>query len=804
MSGGRGNLKPSAACGAALAALLAIAYAPVVFGGASWVERDALRVTLGWREFLAAELSSGRFPEWFDGVGFGAPFAANPAHEALAPLGWMLALLSRPWGFDLYNLIHLLIAGLGTAALARRVGATGVAAPLVAGASLALGGYASSMIPNQLAGAMAWTPWVAWAADRLAASFDSGSAPRLRAAIVLAVAFAFQLAAGEPASVLIAALLGALIAATRVARRDRILPVIGAAAGAGLGGAFFAAVATFPALLLLSTSARGAGFDEGGLAWSLHPARLLEWIWPMAYGSQVGDGWLAGLMWRDGAGDPYWSYSLFVGTPVLLLALGAASGREGTRLRRLLWWGLGFLLLATGPLTPVYGLLRPIALRWVNFPEKFVYGALVLCSAAAGVGFARWSRDLGADGARRLRRWALAAALLLAAAALFVTLDRDALTARLEARAGEWGVLVRVPAGLAAAVRGAWVAAGATGLFWLALRWGGRENRGRALALAATLAPLVWAAGVTTPFAPRALSAATPAVLRRLPLPPPESPRPRLLRLEPRDAGGPYRDGADVARGDHESIDTNIAARFGVDVLPGFEPSESRLSRRFGREILPRMSESAVVRLLGIDYIATQRATSLRLPLARLLGQGEEGWGLLATATARPRAFVAPRWREVRDAEAGLDALAIPGREEDPWLVTIVDPARTVGSPLPEAATAAAGSCRVEQTDPDRLSLDCETSVAGYAVLLEEARAGWSATLNGEPAQVLVADGLFRAVAVPAGAGQRIVFIYRTPGLRLGAGVSALMVLIAGWLWLGNKTSAPSRGRRVSEPANEG
>jgi uncharacterized membrane protein YfhO len=82
----------------------------------------------------------------------------------------------------------------------------------------------------------------------------------------------------------------------------------------------------------------------------------------------------------------------------------------------------------------------------------------------------------------------------------------------------------------------------------------------------------------------------------------------------------------------------------------------------------------------------------------------------------------------------------------------------------------------VRQTRPEEILLDCSSPVAGYAVLLEEWAPGWSATVAGRAADIELADGLFRAVAVEPGR-HRIVFCYRTPGLRAGAAVS-----LAAWL----------------------
>jgi Bacterial membrane protein YfhO len=793
----------------ALTGLIALAYHRVLFLGETFVERDALRFALPSREFLAHALRAGRIPEWLDAVGLGAPFAANPVHEALAPLGWTLALVPGALGGDLYNLLHLLIGGLGAAALARRLGA-GTAGSVLAGAALALGGYATSMVPNNLAPALAWTPWVAWAADRLGCAFaaderSSANPPgpagaaaianwrrrRLTAsAAALAAALALQLLAGEPGSVLIGGLTALIVLMARAGRRPRAL---GALALAGAGALPLAAVALLPALLLLRESARGAGLDQGGLEWSLLPARLIETIWPAAFGSQRVDGWLAGLVLRDGAGDPCWSFSLFLGLPVLLCAW---AGARQPVVRRLLLASVVFLVLAVGPLLPVFPLLRGVfpPLRWVNFPEKFVYGALLLWSAAAGAGFSR----LAAEGAsRRLRLAAWVGTALLALGVALLALSRTGAAATLARRAAAWGVLVDIDAGLGAALQGGCVAAVAAGLFALALALPGRQRprdgvRGGpqgalaplgalGLALLAALGPLAWTAATTTPLAHRSVIAATPAVLRGIAPPPPGAgdpgaPRPRLFRLEPRRENGPFHGGDEIARDYHESLDTNIASRFGFDVLPGFEPGETTRFLRFGREVFPHLSATAFTRLLGVDWVVVRDPASLGLPFP-VVATGEAGSALLATGAVRPRAFVTPRWRAAATPGQALEALAATGREDDPALVTLVGP-----DPAKTQAPAPLSPCRASQPHPEEVQLDCDSPAGGYAVLLDEWAPGWSAATDGRPAPILLADGLFRAVPVDPGPHQ-ILLRYRTPGLRAGAAVSLLAWLGAGaWL----------------------
>jgi len=55
---------------------------------------------------------------------------------------------------------------------------------------------------------------------------------------------------------------------------------------------------------------------------------------------------------------------------------------------------------------------------------------------------------------------------------------------------------------------------------------------------------------------------------------------------------------------------------------------------------------------------------------------------------------------------------------------------------------------------------------------------GWSATVNGKPADIEKVNVGFMAVAVPANTESKIVFTYRTPGLMVGAAVTAFGIVI--------------------------
>ena len=75
--------------------------------------------------------------------------------------------------------------------------------------------------------------------------------------------------------------------------------------------------------------------------------------------------------------------------------------------------------------------------------------------------------------------------------------------------------------------------------------------------------------------------------------------------------------------------------------------------------------------------------------------------------------------------------------------------------------------------DPDHLALRIEANAPALLVLSEVWDPNWTATVDGEPAPVLLADYTLRAVPVPAGAHE-VALRYDPPALRVGLAVTLL------------------------------
>jgi hypothetical protein len=773
--------------GIALATLAAVAAAlhfRQLVLGETWILRDHLVYTWTERKVLADALRALRVPEWNPLVGFGTEFAASSANGVTYPPLWLLAVLPLPFGMDLLTAAHVLLAGAGAALLSRRLGATAVGCVL-AGAALMCSGYVASIAPNKIFAGTAWIPWVFWAADRVACASPDRRA-LVRAAAVLAAVVAAQLLAGDPAASITAALGAVAVVLARAGPRRA--PLLATAAG-GAGGLLLAAAGVLPGLALLPHTSRASLSASEGTSWSLHPLRLLELFWPRALGDPVDPAASLAVLVADvsqGALEPSWSYSLFLGAPLLALAaLAALRGLRGAR--GLLLGALLFLVLALGPHTPLYPAFRALfpPESIVRYPEKHAAGAIVLLCALAGAGLTELQRRPGRAGPA-----ALAAALgilgvpLAAAAAL-----RDRILATL-APGAELAGGIDVGAALATSLRSGAVALSVAAAASLALLASARQGWARAagpLAVALLVGHAAAEAWAVAPVARASELRRRPALLARvLPADAPrgDAPPPRVLRSPLVDAALPPRLQAAYRQ---ETLVLDAPGRWGVAAVPGFEGWRSRAFTELWRSA-GGMTIDGFLTLYGIDWVALPRELAPALfPAGRGRGEGvlaqltldvasagrprdAFGWTVVRVEGVRPRAFVAPRWRWVAPA-AAVPATVDAARGRDAGLVVLSGEG---GAPSPVGHEGLPlAPCTVTAHRPERVALSCASPAGGQAVLVEENAPGWTATVDGAPAPIVTADALLRSVAVEPGTHE-IVFSYRTPLLRAGAAVSLL------------------------------
>ena len=147
-------------------------------------------------------------------------------------------------------------------------------------------------------------------------------------------------------------------------------------------------------------------------------------------------------------------------------------------------------------------------------------------------------------------------------------------------------------------------------------------------------------------------------------------------------------------------------------------------------------------------------------------------------ADVQPRAFVVHDWTATGgDWQGTEDALALM---RDPAF----DPARTAvltGDVPPSGAVPAGEStARITRYEAERIDVEVEAAETGYLLLTDAFYPGWTATVDGAPAEVVRADVLFRAVHVLAGRSV-VTFEYRPawlPGALIGGAAAWVLAAV--------------------------
>ena len=162
--------------------------------GRIFFDRDIHLYWLAQMQGFRDVVRAGGLPLWDPHVSFGHPMLANPNTQVLYPRTWLSLLLEPGAYYTIYALLHLLAAGTGLLALARRAGASRLAAT-VAGL-LFMGSGPLLSLPSQWHhfGAACLAPWVLVAAE------DLRTSPGPRRAVVLGLAIAAQALVGSPTS----------------------------------------------------------------------------------------------------------------------------------------------------------------------------------------------------------------------------------------------------------------------------------------------------------------------------------------------------------------------------------------------------------------------------------------------------------------------------------------------------------------------------------------------------------------------------------------------------------------------------
>ncbi|MFE6646300.1 YfhO family protein [Nocardioides sp. NPDC057772] len=117
------------------------------------------------------------------------------------------------------------------------------------------------------------------------------------------------------------------------------------------------------------------------------------------------------------------------------------------------------------------------------------------------------------------------------------------------------------------------------------------------------------------------------------------------------------------------------------------------------------------------------------------------------------------------------------------------------------AASGSTARVDVRRDEPETISAKVTADGAGYLVVADSiARPGWTATVDGRPADLVAGNHAFAAVPVPDGT-HTVTLAYEAPGLRTGAVVSLLGALVTLGLLVVPRLVERRRSRRRMTPS---
>lgn len=400
---------------AAAAAILAAFYLPLlpeIAGRRLLAFRDAFITHFPIKTWSAAALATGHVPFLNPGASNVEPLLSDPNTFCLYPTNVLYSFLPAATAFNLHLLLHVAVAFLGAAALARRLGARR-AACLAGGAAYAFSGpylsYAAAF--SNAAAAAAWAPWVVSEVLRLSQALAREDHRQARrAALGAGIALGLQVLAGEPAISAWTILLAGLIAAGRGWRRPVSLLLHAGLAGAL--GCLLAAPQILSTAAAIPLSFRGEHLfsrAQFGAAANV-PWRLAESFFPLVFGSPrpMVSGAFWAYRWFDSL-QPY-LYSTSVGLATIVLvgsAFWIPTFRRSRKVLGLAVLALLFLLLSFGFRTPLFEALYAVApLRHFRYPVKFLLPFVLCWSALTALAVGAWTTAAE----RRTLKWAAASA----------------------------------------------------------------------------------------------------------------------------------------------------------------------------------------------------------------------------------------------------------------------------------------------------------------------------------------------------------------------------------------------------------
>jgi hypothetical protein len=700
---------------ALLALLVVVLYADILFAGRGFYLLDVISYHVPMKWIVRNVLMHGELPLWNHFYSAGQPLAANPAYEVFYPPQWLIFLPSFHFGFQLHIVVHFVIAAWGMFLLLRALGARALAAGFGAATFVVCGPYLSLATKLPLLFSLSWMPLALYCARKAIVG------RKRRDVAVAALVLAMQLIIGEPT---MAMQTWAIIGGYALWRRGEIKKNLTTVVMVGVAAALVAAIQLVPALDFTRDSVRSEPFEFRVVSnWSMPLERPMEMFLPSLFRNVTNEAGAPAITTMYPFRSDAFVAEMYLGLFVALIAvagvLAASRGAAAVVTAVVL-----SIVVAAGDHTPLLKILYELHLfRSIRYPEKFI-----LTAAFALIVWAALLFDRMLAGDRKLVRVAIVVASIWLAIMAVVAVTNG--------RYFGWQLLrAAVVVTLLAQIR-----RGAVPLIIVAL----------------TIADLAWATRAQVPRMPRAYFD-PPAAVSQIPV--------KLPRIFPESYW--------------QAFDQDPAA---LQWIANRSPEQYWwLIRNMLYDHLPARWDRALVMEDDVDRTALKTTDALleamKTARARHAIAAEQPFLKIAGASLRfrfgssapleivresyPRCAFADRvvrftsLEQMLDLQRGMETVAVADIEP-------FTPARGLIHFVGESANATRIGLRAD----GRAFLVISTTAHRY----------WSATIDGKPAPLLLTNGAYQGIVVPA--GEHVIETrYRNPMIWIGAVITLLALI---------------------------
>ncbi len=725
----------------------------------------------------------------------GLPCVADIQWSWFYPLNLLFAFVDFGVAHRLYILLHYPLAAVSMFAFLRGRDLD-LSAAIVGGLAFALSGYMISQhaLVRMVVG-MSWAPLALFCMDRALRN-------RLYWSALGGAVLAIQVLGSDPLDAYITAGIGAILIIMHSFSKRRFARGVSILLIAGASSSLLCAVQISPTLEMLRMTIRSEAipFSKNSI-FSFHPARLVELIWSLPFGTYVPELSYWGKFTLGADLDivnvPF-SMTNYIGLPVTTLAL---TGMLGSR-RRWKWFvlagALTFLFMSMGHYTPVYRWFysQVPLLSYFRYPAKYMgwFSGFVAVGAALGI--------------ERVKEWhderpllLSRAALLYIAVAVMTGMTGINLFPRLiellsDIERGTVHFQSAVDNCTSGGMQLIAISTAAGAVIFLSTRRVINKRRAVFFICVIMLLDYEFTNIASMPKGPQDLFDFRPVAAAYI-NPSGESTLGRF-RIYKEDIE--FRDTNPALQGFnhyqkqsiwHRNIlKGNLSAMEGLEDIIGYHSYELREGARIRRTML----SPDVMSLYNVEYVISSfdRKPIKSIPTEVIKRDPLNDISIHRFKNVWPRAYWVPSALRARDEAEAMELLGDTDLKKHA-VITSDEPIEAAGP-----GEASMRPAHMVSYEHDHVAVRTDAEREGWLVLSDRFYPGWQAFVDGERTHIYKANVMVRAVKVPAGR-HRVDFHFRPRSVYLGAAIS-----IPAWIGLAAGSAIFwRRGRRSPEESEK-